>query len=180
MAGGFWLTFGGTLVPFYATLSSYTTTYASGAAILYPAGFYNSFAFFLLFMYALCFLYTICALRTNVLLVAILSLFVITFPCLTASYFYAAEGRLTLSTNCQIAGGACAFVARLVAWYLFTSMLFEAVDFPLSLPIGDLSTRFKGKSKSRRGSSNWGDSQVNHWQFEARRPLRQVAGVPLT
>ena len=143
--GGFWFTFGGTLTPYYAAISSYTTTAADGTVKPDPAGFYDSFAFFLVFMGVLCFIYMVCALRTNVCLVLILMLFVIAFGFLSSSYFYAAAGHAAISHTCTVGGGACAFTASMVAWYLWTSMMFESVDFPVSLPVGDLSTHFKGK-----------------------------------
>lgn len=86
-----------------------------------PAGFYNSFAFFLIFMAVLCLFYAIAALRTNICLVLILVCFTITFPCLAASYFYAADG-VGPATACRIAGGAFAFIASMVAWYLVRHM----------------------------------------------------------
>lgn len=143
--GGFWFTFGGTLTPYYAAISSYTITTADGTVKPDPAGFYDSFAFFLIFMGLLCLIYMVCALRTNICLVTILMFFVLAFGFLSASYFYAAAGHATISGTMTVGGGACAFAASMVAWYLWTSMLFEAVDFPVSLPVGDLSTHFKGK-----------------------------------
>jgi len=158
LSGGFWGTFGGTLTPFYAAISSYTTSDASGATVPDPAGFYNSFAFFLIFMGLLCFSYMIVALRTNILLVIILFLFVLTFPLLAASYFYGADGKVALSNNCRIAGGACAFIASMVAWYLWLSLLFESVDFPIQLPVGDLSTHIKGYHEKERAERRAGRS----------------------
>ena len=141
--GAYWLTFGGTLTPFFAALSSYTTSEGKPD----PAGFYDSFAFFLIFMAVLCLVYMICALRTNIILVWVLFTFVVAFPCLTASYFYNGAGMTSRSANCRIAGGAFAFSGSVAAWYLFLALLLESVDFPISLPVGDLSVRFKGRSE---------------------------------
>jgi len=139
--GAFWSTFGGTLQPFFAAITSYGNT---------PAGFYDSFAFFLIFMGVLCFLYMIAALRTNVCLVIILLCFVIIFPLLAASYFYAAAGLVAHSNTCRIAGGAFAFISSMVGWYLWFTMIMEAVDMPVTLPVGDLSHFIKGKSERIR------------------------------
>ena len=68
-------------------------------------------------MAVLCLLYAIAALRTNICLVIILVCFTVTFPCLAASYFYAADG-VGPAVACRIAGGAFAFIAAMVAWYL--------------------------------------------------------------
>lgn len=132
--------FGATLTPFFNAINGHAT----------PAGFYNSFAMFLIFMGILCLLYGIAAMRTNICLVVILFCFVVTFPCLAASYFYAADGVTTLSNNCRIIGGAFAFASSLVAWYLWFSMILESVDFPLTLPVGDLSRFIKGKSEKAK------------------------------
>ncbi|KAK6442178.1 hypothetical protein LTR95_001587 [Oleoguttula sp. CCFEE 5521] len=139
--GGFWGTFGATLTPFYNAINGY------GEEV---ADFYNSFAFFLVFMAVLCLFYTIAALRTNICLVIILACFTITFPCLSAAYFYGAVGMATLSKSCRVVGAAFAFAASMVAWYLWFSMILEAVDFPISLPVGDLSKYIKGKSEKAK------------------------------
>ncbi|KAK5070066.1 hypothetical protein LTS08_001240 [Lithohypha guttulata] len=135
--GGYWGAFGATVTPFYNAVAAYQNA----------AGFYNSFAWFLLWMGVLCLLYAIAALRTNICLVAILLCFTITFPCLTASYFAAADGHMALAVSTRVAGAAFAFVASIVAWYLWFSMILESVDFPLTLPVGDLSKFVKGKSE---------------------------------
>ena len=44
------------------------------------------------------------------------------------------------------AAGAFAFVTCVVGWWIFLSILLASVDFPLTLPIGDLSTMIKGAS----------------------------------
>lgn len=38
------------------------------------------------------------------------------------------------------------FTFSLSTWYLFAAQLLDAVDFPISLPVGDLSTLIKGRS----------------------------------
>ena len=53
---------------------------------------------------------------------------------------------MTKAVNCQKAGSAFAFVGGLFVWYLFTSLVWAGVDFPISLPVGDLSHIVKGKS----------------------------------
>lgn len=142
--GGFWGAFGATLTPFYNAVNAYSAE---------PAGFFNSFAMFLIFMGLLCLLYMIAALRTNICLVVILLCFTVTFPCLAASYFLAADGVTGVSATCRIVGAAFAFVASMVAWYLWFSLILESVDFPLTLPVGDLSKYVKGKSDKAKDAS---------------------------
>ncbi len=42
------------------------------------------------------------------------------------------------------------FAASLGGWYLLLSLLLVAVDFPLSLPVGDLSHLVPGLSQLKR------------------------------
>lgn len=104
-------------------------------------------------MAVLCFIYMICALRTNLVFVVIQFLFVITFSFLPASFWYAANGFPARAKNLQIAGGAFGFAGSCVGWYLLASLLFEAVDFPWVLPVGDLSTKLKGRKQRLRQST---------------------------
>lgn len=44
-------------------------------------------------------------------------------------------------------GGASTFVTCMAGWYLLTAILLASVDFPVQLPVGDLSTMIKGHSQ---------------------------------
>ena len=96
-------------------------------------------------MGVLCLLYLVAALRTNICLCLVLINFVFAFGFLGASYFYAADGKASTAHTMTVGGGACAFAASMIAWYLWFTMILEAVDFPISLPVGDLSGMIKGK-----------------------------------
>lgn len=48
----------------------------------------------------------------------------------------------------QKAGGAFAFVTCIFGWYILIAIILEIVDFPLSLPVGDLSRFIKPKTKA--------------------------------
>lgn len=133
--GAFWFTFGGTLTPYYNAIHAYDEA----------AGFYASFAYFLIFMGVLCTCYLIGAIRTNICLCIILCSFVFAFGFLSAAYFYSAAGHATTAHRLTVGGGGCVFVSLFPGWYLWLSMIFEAVDFPVSIPVGDLSTYIKGK-----------------------------------
>ena len=104
-----------TLTPFFNVVAGYEEA----------ASFYDAFAYFLLFIALLCVLYTIAALRIIICLVVILLYFSVTFPCLTASYFYAGVGKLGPSTTCRIVGTAFVFAASMVAWYLASRRPFD-------------------------------------------------------
>lgn len=46
---------------------------------------------------------------------------------------------------CQAAGAFC-FATCMFGWWIFIAIVLETVDFPISLPVGDLSHYVKGKS----------------------------------
>ncbi len=44
-------------------------------------------------------------------------------------------------------GGALTFALSCMGFYLLLAQLLESVDFPIELPVGDLSTVIKGRSQ---------------------------------
>ena len=110
--------------------------------------FYNAFSFFLLWMGVLCFIYLICSLRTNIVFVIIFFTLVLAFGCLAGAFWNIAEGNAMIGMRCVIAGGASAFVTCVAGWYIFAAILLAALDFPIALPVGDLSRVVKGKKES--------------------------------
>ena len=130
-------------MPFYNAQAAYGSDAAGKAA------FSLSFMYFMLWFGILCVVYTVAALRTNICLVLILFVFDIAFPLLTCAYYFGAHGQAAKALNCQKAGGAFAFIGGLVGWYLFISLVLEGVDFPISLPVGDLSHIIKGRSEKK-------------------------------
>ena len=72
------------------------------------------------------------------------------FVLLTGADWEMAQGHAAAGMNCQIAGGAFGFIACLCGWYLFFVQMLESVDFPLSLPVFNLSTMVKGASEKRK------------------------------
>ncbi|KAK6432622.1 hypothetical protein LTR95_011203 [Oleoguttula sp. CCFEE 5521] len=149
--GAFWLTFGATLQPFYNAYGAYSPDPSIPGEGLATTGFNASFAFFLLFMGLLCFIYFICALRTNVVFVLIFILLVPSFGCLAGAYWHLAmDPKSTIVTPLLIAAGAMTFVIDMLGWYLFFGILLASLDFPFSLPVGDLSRMIKGGSEKAR------------------------------
>lgn len=85
--GGFWLTFGATIVPSYGAYGTYSTN-GNVAEGLDEPQFYATFAFFLAVMTILCAVFTIASIRTNVIFFAILLLLVPTCkspPCVAVA-----------------------------------------------------------------------------------------------
>lgn len=141
--GAFWLTFAATLTPFYNAAAAYQPD-DPATATTNPT-FNATFGFFQVYMGVLCFVYLIIALRTNVVFVAIFTTLVPAFGCLANVFFKAAEG--ITATKSQHAAGGLTFVTCILGWYLFFVQLLAAVDFPLNLPVGDLSRFIKGASE---------------------------------
>lgn len=75
--GGFWFTFGSTIVPDYNAYGLYSKTDAVADG-LKEGEFYATFSFFLISMGILCAVFAIASIRTNVVLFTIL---VILVPC---------------------------------------------------------------------------------------------------
>ena len=146
--GAFWLTFGATLTPFYNAAIAYQPE-EPATATTNPT-FNATFAYFQVYMGVLCFVYLIIALRTNIVFVLIFLLLVPAFACLAAVFFQAAQG--ITATTLQTSAGALTFVVCLLGWYLFFVQLLAAVDFPLNLPVGDLSGYIKGASERAKSS----------------------------
>ncbi len=149
--GAYWFTFGATLTPLYNSYGAYSTTPAATSAStagLADPGFLNTFAFFLLWMGVLSFVYLIASLRTNILFFLIFLTLCPMYCCLAASDWQNARGNKDAALTLQHAGGALAFMSCLIGWYDFFVLVLLAVDFPLNLPVGDLSHVIKGATQA--------------------------------
>ncbi|KAJ5471013.1 hypothetical protein N7530_008370 [Penicillium desertorum] len=148
----FYLTLAATLQPFYNAYGAYSPTPSDPTAGLATESFNASFGFFLVCFNLLCFFYLICAFRTNLVLVYILFTVVIGVGLINADYWYLAMKETALAEKLQVGGGAVLFAACLGGWYLLFSLLLESVDFPLRLPVGDLSSHVPGLSQLEKAS----------------------------
>jgi len=137
--GAFWLSLAATLQPSYNAVGAYTNG-ASNPAVG-EAEFLASFAFFLLFMSIASAMFFVCSLRTNIVFVFIFLLLTTTFALLAAAYWVLAQGMTTLGARIETAAGACAFTFCIAGWYILFAQLLLTLDFPFTLPIGDLSDR---------------------------------------
>ncbi|USW54707.1 Putative acetate transporter GPR1/FUN34/SatP family [Septoria linicola] len=149
--GAFWLTFGGTLQPFYGAWSAFAPDPVAAPQVgLTEPAFFNAFAFFLLFMGLLCLVYLVCSLRTNLVFFLIFLPLPPAFGCLAASFWFTGMGNMAYAETLQIAGGALSFIVCVLGWYLFTALMLAAVDAPIALPVFDLSTRIKGANDRKK------------------------------
>ncbi|EEU35099.1 uncharacterized protein NECHADRAFT_82458 [Fusarium vanettenii 77-13-4] len=148
--GGFYLTFGGILNPSFAAFSSYAPPDAKSAAEgMTTEGFNASLGFFLLAMAILSIIYLICSLRTNVAFVIIFLTLVPALFLLVGAFWVWAEdytANTALATKLCQAAGALLFVTCLSGWYILLAILLATVDFPIQIPVGDLTNVVKSKS----------------------------------
>ncbi|KAL9578040.1 MAG: hypothetical protein Q9212_005979 [Teloschistes hypoglaucus] len=165
--GAFWLAFAATLIPWFNAYGAYVTDPVLAATNMgnpgNPAGlqvpaFNSSFGFFLIFMGLMCFVFLICSLRTNIVFFVIFLTLVCAFGCLAGAYFNLAltyenamnTAAATRASKLLVAGGAFAFITSLAGWYIFLAIMLASLDFPLQIPVGDLSTMIKGASERQK------------------------------
>lgn len=78
-----------------------------------------------------------------------------TVGCLSASFFAVAHGDDSRALTLQYAGGGLLFVICLLGWYIFLALMLLSVEFPVVLPLGNLSTIVKRfKVDKQKSSSN--------------------------
>jgi|ERR1700733_9713559 uncharacterized protein len=151
--GAFWLTFAATLTPQYNASIAYDPTHPAQSAE--NPVFTSTFAYFPLYMGLLCLVFLICSVRTNVVLFSIFLLLIPAFTLFAAVFWKIAEGTpesLASALKCQHASGGLVFTVALLGWYLLLVQLLASVDFPLNLPVGDLSRFVKGASEKTKDS----------------------------
>jgi succinate-acetate transporter protein len=151
--GAFWLTLAATLTPQYNAAIAYDPAHPATAT--FDPVFAATFAYFPLYMGLLCFIYLICSLRTNVVFFSIFLLLVPAFTLLAGVFWKIAEATpeaLATALKAQHAAGGLVFAVALLGWYLVFVQLLASVDFPLNLPVGDLSRFIKGASEKAKAS----------------------------
>jgi len=152
--GAFWLGYAATLQPTYGAYSNYAVPGDASSTGLETRGFNVGIAFFMICMGLLCLIYLICSLRTNIVFFLIFFTLVPAFGLLGGTFLNAAQGNAAVAARCQEAAGAFAFVTCLCGWYILLAILLASVDFPLALPIGNLSTFIKGASERKKDSEH--------------------------
>lgn len=148
MFGAFWLSYAATLQPFYNAAIAYDPAHPNQASS--SPGFANSFAFFMIYMGVLCFIFLLCSVRTNLVFFLIFACLVPAFACLAAAFWHIANGKVSEAAKLQHAGAGLAYAVCCLGWYLFAVQLLAAVDFPIDLPVVDLSTLVKGGAERKK------------------------------
>ncbi|CAI7572250.1 unnamed protein product [Penicillium pancosmium] len=142
--GAFWVVQGTMNMPFYAVGQNYSPT-GNSLEGMHTAEYHATLGFYYMTLAVISFVYLICSIRTNVcFFVALLSI-VSGFSLLAGVFFQIALGHMAEAAKLQKVAGAFILVLCVPAWYLFTAQLFEAVEFPIALPVGDLSTVVRGR-----------------------------------
>ncbi|MCJ1478232.1 hypothetical protein MMC13_006909 [Lambiella insularis] len=146
--GGYWFAWAATFTSFYGGAAPY------GGSTSSP-GYESSWAFFLLFMGLLSFIYLICSLRTNVMFVVVFAGLMIGFLVEAGAYWNNALGNTELGSTLFVGAGALYFVADLAGWWVLFSQLLQSVDFPIQIPVGDISHLIKGYSDRPKSSKKY-------------------------
>ncbi|KAJ5732305.1 hypothetical protein N7493_003786 [Penicillium malachiteum] len=115
--GGFCLAFGASMTPAFNAGAPYSSTGTNNLAGLHSPGFANTFVYVVIF---LC--------------------LILNFSLLAAAYWELGMEDEVLGNRLTKGAGGALFAAAMLGWYLLTAQLLDSVGFPLSLPIGDLSS----------------------------------------
>ena len=105
-------------------------------------------------------MFAICCLRTNVCLAVVEWALTIVFSLLAATFWQTANGNAAVAGKCLIAAGAFGFVACAAGWWILFALTFASVDFPIQLPVGDLSHIIKGAAQKEEMKAKAAEHQV--------------------
>jgi len=154
--GGFWTSYAILIQPSFrvaagfapanvtdSTFAGVTATAAGAATRSYNSGVGVYFVTWAI----LCFFYFIASLRTNVPFVIIFFTLTVAFSCIGAAHFHTGVGELSKAAmEFKVAGGF-AFVTGLAGFWIDASLILAAVDFPIRIPVIDLSARHFMRSR---------------------------------
>lgn len=145
--GGFFLFYGATLTPSYGAYSTFASSPDAPLTGTMNPEFLASVGFVAVFMSIFSFYSTLCALRVNVLFTMAFGLLTVAFGIFAGAEFKGAEGDAATRSSYLVAAGAVGFPVLVIGWYLLLVIMLGSVDFPINLPVGDLSTIIKGGSE---------------------------------
>jgi len=109
--------------------------------------------FYTLSMTLLSAIYLICSLRTNAVFVLVFLAATTGFGLATGAFWNLSAGSLVAGGNLLVGAGACFFAASMAGWYLLLAIMLGSVDFPLAIPVFDLSRIIKGASEKKKASA---------------------------
>jgi succinate-acetate transporter protein len=151
--GGFYLSFATLLLPDNGIAASYANS--ATATDVFNTGnqtvpYLTGLAFYLVWWAVVVLTYLVVSLRTNLCFFGIFLGVFLDLATLSSAYFYLAEGNVEMYERLEKTAGACGFVTCIIGFYLLWSLMLDSLDFPFSLPIGDLSNFIKPKSLRRK------------------------------
>jgi len=149
--GSFWLVQGTSLIPSFAVGANYSAAGDSYEG-MQTQGYNATLGMYYVTLAIITLIYAVCSVRTNLCLLVALSLLFIDFCLFSGAYFQVALGNSAHAVKLQEATGAFLFVVCLVIWYIFLAQILDAVDFPFTVPVGDLSTIIPGKAQKAQTS----------------------------
>ncbi|KAJ5112208.1 hypothetical protein N7532_000253 [Penicillium argentinense] len=152
--GGFWLTYATAINPNSGASAEYSPNPHNPALGLSEPGFFATFGFFLVAMTLVIFFFAIASVRTNLVFFTVFLTLIPTVACLSAAFFALAHGDAATAATCEHVGGGLLLAVAFLGWYIFLSLLLLSVDFPIRLPMGDLSTRIQGFNQRQKAHSN--------------------------
>ncbi|KAI0160749.1 hypothetical protein GGR57DRAFT_456233 [Xylariaceae sp. FL1272] len=152
----FYFAYACVLLPQFNAYALYAPPGEAAAAGLETQGFNASFGFITLSMGILCLIFLVCAFRTNIVFVIIFLGLMLTFALITGAYFALAKdyaGNAAFAARLLTAAGAWSFVTTAAGWWILVALMLSSVDFPFALPVGDLSTKFRGASERKQAEA---------------------------
>ncbi|KAH8689340.1 GPR1/FUN34/yaaH family-domain-containing protein [Talaromyces proteolyticus] len=153
--GGFWFSFGATLEPSFNAYGAYSPDPSDPAKGM-NAIFFATFGFFLIAVLIILIILGIASIRTNICFFSLFALFIPAVGCLTGSFFSLAQGNAVSATRLQHVGAGLLLAASLIGFYIFIALVLASVDFPIVIPLGDLSTVIKGAKDKIEARNNPG------------------------
>lgn len=85
--------------------------------------------------------------RTLVPILDSKSMLTIPVDLLAASYWAISHGNTAKALTLQHGGAGCLLAVSFLGWYILAALILPTVDFPIVLPLGDLSKRIKGAAE---------------------------------
>ena len=104
----------------------------------------------MLFMGLLSFIFLVVSIRTNIIFVVIFASLTAGFATLTGAFWQDAAGNTALGAKLLGVSGGVLLIGTIVGWYLLLVAMLASLDFPFTLPVGDLSYLIKsGTERSK-------------------------------
>ncbi|KAL3489185.1 GPR1/FUN34/yaaH family-domain-containing protein [Aspergillus germanicus] len=151
--GGFSFSFSATLQPAFNAFGAYSPDPSDPSKGMNPT-FYATFSFFLVAILLVLAVLGIASIRTNLCFFLLFCVFVPAVGCLSGSFFSLVHGNAALALQLQHVAAGLLLAGCCIGFYIFLSLVLASVDFPLAIPLGDLSTIIKrAKEKAEKRNS---------------------------